>query len=731
MSQISKKTVSMPVRKRLKPTVNLNVAFRRRRDAKETPSVTDVLAEDVSPELSKSSNGSNEESVTHQTTNIRREGLRSSREIDNDLNTTFESEKSFSSEKTVLLQDYVKHTSEKNDKSQPKISVSKGSPCKSVSSSVTTVLMQNDEGGSRKSLRDDLEQSIDELDGFHSSNLEVEKGSIEVPSCKTDVAADNDVYNRENALKNSNISDELRLVSCSEQMSHDPERGREASTHVSGYESRKSASSNVPEALPQREENVDLQSLNGDSISSDSVQSDLRPSSDMSPPKYKRKMSSMAKQLSEARRDFEIRFSNKKPERSALRMFDLIYYNPSTNPMKASADNPKEIVVSSPSDNTDTNRAIEEDVDNPSEEEHIEDDNESGIPAPRVKVGPNGEIVLDEQSLVIETTQSKKSRQEIANLTVVVDSGSNTTYHTYSKKKRQRNEWSVKETIRFYKALQTLGTDFSLMQSLFPSRSRVDLKSKFKKEERINGHLIEKALRFPSLFDLSELEKEQIVEEKKNTNEKKRKAPKQRVKKRSLKSLGFDEDDIGPPLKDKKKKGMPCENKGKDTEKENMETQHIDCISDDEYQPPATEQEKIKSSKVVSGRRSSRVLNGKILNYAAVENKHDFLEAGIDLLESCDSDEDNDSGNAVEDVQEVSPTVANNFDMNNVAPGSLVIVTTQHPDNPGYQICNVFMVQERSDQENVVSVSTQDISSTQSSIPPTPSESIGSVGEPS
>jgi transcription factor TFIIIB component B'' len=64
------------------------------------------------------------------------------------------------------------------------------------------------------------------------------------------------------------------------------------------------------------------------------------------------------------------------------------------------------------------------------------------------------------------------------------------------------------ETLKFYRALNTVGTDFLLMQSIFPKRTRQDLKMKFKKEDRTNRFLVEKALRYPLDFDLTELEKD-------------------------------------------------------------------------------------------------------------------------------------------------------------------------------------------------------------------------------
>lgn len=46
------------------------------------------------------------------------------------------------------------------------------------------------------------------------------------------------------------------------------------------------------------------------------------------------------------------------------------------------------------------------------------------------------------------------------------------------------------------------------MLSLFPQRTRRDLKLKFKKEEKLNASLINKALLNPKAFNIEELEKE-------------------------------------------------------------------------------------------------------------------------------------------------------------------------------------------------------------------------------
>lgn len=45
----------------------------------------------------------------------------------------------------------------------------------------------------------------------------------------------------------------------------------------------------------------------------------------------------------------------------------------------------------------------------------------SNCPVPQVKLGPNGEMILDEKSLVVENEQQKKSRILLANANVVYD----------------------------------------------------------------------------------------------------------------------------------------------------------------------------------------------------------------------------------------------------------------------------------------------------------------------
>lgn len=61
----------------------------------------------------------------------------------------------------------------------------------------------------------------------------------------------------------------------------------------------------------------------------------------------KRRMliSESARKLAEARREFLLKHENKTPDRSQLKMYDLIYYNPITNPMKKSTEVQKPVTT--------------------------------------------------------------------------------------------------------------------------------------------------------------------------------------------------------------------------------------------------------------------------------------------------------------------------------------------------------------------------------------------------
>ncbi|CAH1116059.1 unnamed protein product [Phaedon cochleariae] len=220
--------------------------------------------------------------------------------------------------------------------------------------------------------------------------------------------------------------------------------------------------------------------------------------------------SEQTRKLAEARREFQRKFGPNKPDRHKLTMMDLIFYNPESNHMlegdKKIEDNPKEEI------DVDDPKTEVIDLSDDTSKNEKENDEESAVPVPQIKIGPSGEIIIDEQSLVIERKEVKKQIEEMAK-TKIVDGDFDTGYGIYKKHKRSK-KWSEYETIRFYKAINIIGTDFSLMCELFPNRSRRELKMKFKKEENLNKGLMNRAVMHPGDFDFDELKNEVDLEEK-------------------------------------------------------------------------------------------------------------------------------------------------------------------------------------------------------------------------
>jgi hypothetical protein len=196
------------------------------------------------------------------------------------------------------------------------------------------------------------------------------------------------------------------------------------------------------------------------------------------------------------KRESRERLSNKQIEKSQLRMFDMIYYNPSSNPMK-----PREKQKEREPKKIDLTAELPEMV-TPAENEPP-----AVAAVPQLRLNANGEMVLDETSLVVENEEQRKNRILLASTNVVLHDELSGSYGYYKRQQRTK-EWPQEETIKFFRCLNTVGTDFSLMLNLFPNRSRRDLKLKFKKEEKNNPNLVDKALRNHSVFDIEELQRE-------------------------------------------------------------------------------------------------------------------------------------------------------------------------------------------------------------------------------
>jgi len=116
--------------------------------------------------------------------------------------------------------------------------------------------------------------------------------------------------------------------------------------------------------------------------------------------------------------------------------------------------------------------------------------------SPRVKINDSGEMVIDEESLVIQ------GNQEAVNFETVNDELIPKKLNSMSFKKTMRSSsWSIMETDLFYDVLAATGTDFGLMHEFLPTRSRAELKKKFNKEEKTNLKRINEVLCRPAYLD--------------------------------------------------------------------------------------------------------------------------------------------------------------------------------------------------------------------------------------
>jgi len=333
------------------------------------------------------------------------------------------------------------------------------------------------------------------------------------------------------------------------------------------------------------------------------------------------------------------------PDRAKMTMFDLIYWNPSSNPMTYDdvEDRPPlaDKVANTPALSTENSeRLAEEAVDDPefvgeanTEEAvsttELEKNEENSMPVPQVKIGPDGNIILDEQSLVIETSASKSN---LSSSPIVYGRQSNTTYASFRNKK-QTKTWTDKETAKFYVALSSVGTDFSMMANLFPKRERKELKLKFKREEKFNRALVDKAIRDRqqydlSIFDDSDNELENVDAESVTATKKARKKQSINQRKKNLRGNGSGDSEKEKPRKRHRIRRTMQEESDSDYEESDKETDPMDLPVQSEAQSQL-----IDSSENNASIPASRSCENSITD--SLENEEEYDEGS----EECNPEE--------------------------------------------------------------------------------------------
>ncbi|KAI0801117.1 hypothetical protein C8Q74DRAFT_1364763 [Fomes fomentarius] len=120
----------------------------------------------------------------------------------------------------------------------------------------------------------------------------------------------------------------------------------------------------------------------------------------------------------------------------------------------------------------------------------------------QVRIGANGEIILDEDSLFVNRDEEHRTEDythvEESDFTKFVNSA------TYSKKVRG-SRWSSEETELFYDALSQFGENYELISYVLPGRDRKACKNKFKTEDKKNPARITYCLNNRKPYDIATL----------------------------------------------------------------------------------------------------------------------------------------------------------------------------------------------------------------------------------
>ncbi|KAM4871128.1 transcription factor TFIIIB component B'' homolog isoform X1 [Urocitellus parryii] len=260
----------------------------------------------------------------------------------------------------------------------------------------------------------------------------------------------------------------------------------------------------------------------------------------------------LRKEKKQWKNKYAINESQRPADRSKMTMRDFIYYLPDNNPMTSSLEQEKKTEKSLTPIQSRDRQENKSTLDVEDNEEMQEETDDGPLLVPRVKVAEDGSIILDEESLTVEVLRTKGPCVVEEN-DPIFERGSTTTYSSF-RKNYYSKPWSNKETDMFFLAISMVGTDFSMIGQLFPHRARIEIKNKFKREEKTNGWRIDKAFQEKRPFDFdffAHLLQKVLAEEEKrkqkssksqNLKEKKSSKPRKNVKVRKVISEGVNDD---------------------------------------------------------------------------------------------------------------------------------------------------------------------------------------------
>uniref|UniRef100_H0WZQ3 BDP1ral transcription factor IIIB subunit n=1 Tax=Otolemur garnettii TaxID=30611 RepID=H0WZQ3_OTOGA len=291
--------------------------------------------------------------------------------------------------------------------------------------------------------------------------------------------------------------------------------------------------------------------------------------------------------------------SQKPRDRSKMTMRDLIYYLPDNNPMTSSLEQEKKVEKSLPAVQT---REASGFKSNPG----LPNNNDSCNPlwpGPGLNPPPlvYGAGALPTEPQVLPLAIFLKKGQIIIKWSEPIFQIINnvlTQIGLYNKSFYSSKSFIFTETDMFFLAISMVGTDFSMIGQLFPHRARIEIKNKFKREEKTNGWRIDKAFQEKRPFDFdffAHLLQKVLAEEEKR-------------KQKSTKHHTLKEKKSSKPRKNVKVKKVACEEVNNDPD-ESVSA----IISDSERSPKDTQPaEEEEEPLTLSGQDSEQVaLNQK------------------------------------------------------------------------------------------------------------------------
>jgi len=127
------------------------------------------------------------------------------------------------------------------------------------------------------------------------------------------------------------------------------------------------------------------------------------------------------------------------------------------------------------------------------------------VMAPQLRLDADGNIVIDEASLVVTAGGPIRDEHEVRDVTTV-EFGTNHVTSLSFRPRERTPRWTEADTELFYEGLRKFGTDFAMIAQLFgESRTRKQIKLKFNREERIVPSRVEAALRQRVMISEEEL----------------------------------------------------------------------------------------------------------------------------------------------------------------------------------------------------------------------------------